>query len=457
MNNIVRLPSTVLETHETPITEDWESVLDRVRRAMADAEYVKVDPARLRPMEGQPREYFDETDLIELSQSIVRVGQFQPGIIRAVKPVGAIDLEILDGERRWRGVIIGRVPIYKAMQVQIDDEAAPFVVASIANFNRAGHTPMEISNAIERLHSRLKMPIAVIAKMYRITEFWAYQLHGLQKLHPKVRGLLDPHLVAREQLPITAAIQVSKLQPSVQEELVTRFRAGGVTLKGLRKEALTIARETGTYIRERETNQPARKLRSVDHLSGALLRTATDLFTQVSETGMEQILRQNPAITHRALTAIRRADAVVKNTLAALGDPARTAPVQDVKNTAKGFLEHRAATIEKPRVEPPPKPVPAPAVVAPKQPQAVVRPSPTAPPPQAAPAPKLPDTRPDWQKKREINVRYDSGARIVMSPVPLEKFVRLWNEGLLEFQQKRQPKPAWLPTHDEVAVFLEKK
>ena len=60
MNNIVRLPSTVLETHETPITEDWESVLDRVRRAMADAEYVKVDPARLRPMEGQPREYFDE-------------------------------------------------------------------------------------------------------------------------------------------------------------------------------------------------------------------------------------------------------------------------------------------------------------------------------------------------------------------------------------------------------------
>lgn len=269
--NTKPLPSARLlaEASTGEPTPEWEAVLDRVQRAMANAEFVKIDPKRLRPMKGQPREFFDESELTELSRSIVRVGQFQPGIIRRNVPkVKGTDREILDGERRWRSVILGNVAIYKAMELVIDDEAAPFVIASIANFNRAGHTHMEISNAINRLHAGLKMPVPVVAKMYNITPFWAYELMGLQKLHPSIRKLLDPHLTQDKRLPITAAMQVSKLDQSVQSELVSHYLSGVTTLKGLRREALAIAERSGTYIRKQtESNQPARKLHSADRKS----------------------------------------------------------------------------------------------------------------------------------------------------------------------------------------------
>jgi ParB/RepB/Spo0J family partition protein len=287
---------------------DWKALLDRVRKAMANAEFVRVSPFRIRPMPGQPRDYFDENDLLELSDSITSVGQFQPGIIRAVADSSEHDYELLDGERRWRAIILGKVDVYKAMLVEIDDEAAPYVVASIANFNRAGHTHMEISNAIHRLHNGLKIPIEVIAKMYNITQYWAYQLEGLQKLHPQIRNLLDPKLKARDQLPITAAIQVAKLDQAVQAELVEKYKSKEVTLKGLRKEAIAIATRTGTYIRQREAGQPARRLASAEALTRSLLRTATDLKAMVGEEGMDAIIKSNPKTMGGILAVLKQAD-----------------------------------------------------------------------------------------------------------------------------------------------------
>lgn len=292
---------------DTVSPDRWKPLFGRVQKAMGNAEYVKVDPARIRPMPNQPREWFDQHALLELSQSIVEVGQFQPGIIRKVEAADGIEYEILDGERRWRAIILGKVPEYKAMLVEIDDEAAPFVIASIANFNRADHTHMELSNAIERLHNGLGMPIPVVAKLYTMTEHWAYQLHGLQKLHPRFRNLIDPRLQKNKRLPITAAIQVSKLEQSVQVQLVDTFRAGGVTLKGLRKKAVDIAQQTGTYIRQREADQPARKLKPIGKLPIAVVRTLTDLHALLDEKGMAALLRNNPEAASQALAVLDRA------------------------------------------------------------------------------------------------------------------------------------------------------
>lgn len=301
-------PARDLKTEEPA----WKATIARIQKAMAEAEYAKVDPARIRPMPGQPREYFDEVDLQGLSRSIVEVGQFQPGIIRRVSGDVRHDYEILDGERRWRSVILGSVSFYKAMIVKIDDEAAPFVVASIANFNRAGHTHMELSNAIERLHNgSLKIPIEEIAKMYRISVHWAHQLHGLQNLHPQIRGLIDPRRKREELLPVNAAIQVSKLEPSVQMQLVEKFRSKQVTLNGLRREALAIAAKTGTYIRQRHADEPARKLGSVRRISGVVARSATDLKAGLLESGMREILLHNPA----AVAEMRASIAAAKRDL----------------------------------------------------------------------------------------------------------------------------------------------
>ncbi len=279
--------STREEKKEGAETEEWEQIIARVRKAMADATYVQVNPSEIQKMEGQPRQHFDPVALQELADSIRAVGQFQPGMIRLAPTGSSHTYEILDGERRWRAVGIAGVALYKAMLVEIDNEAAPYMIAAIANFHREGHTHLEISDAIVRLHTGLGMPVDVVGKMFKISEFWARELYGLRKLEPQIRDLLGQHIPEKKRLPITVALQVAKLETSAQAELVARYRSGEVTVKGLRHAALEIAERTGTHIRKREWREPARLAVSAQKNAIAIGRCARDLleFVKKADTG----------------------------------------------------------------------------------------------------------------------------------------------------------------------------
>lgn len=286
--------------------KDWRPILKRVKQAMANARYVIIDPVQALPMPGQPRVYFHEASLKELADSIAEIGQFVPGIIRRVPRKGGVEYQVLDGERRWRAVMYAKVNVYKAMLVEIDDEAAPFVIASIANFNREGHTHLEISDAIERLHVGLGMPMPEVAKMYGIVVGWAYQLHQLQKLHPLIRNLLDPNLKRRERLGLIAAIAISKGDLTVQEEALKKYQRGEVTLKGLRRYMLDVSEKTGTYIRRRR-KEPARILESALRQAGAISRMGKDLGDFLREGDNLKMLTQSEGGVEKIIATLQGA------------------------------------------------------------------------------------------------------------------------------------------------------
>ncbi len=107
-------------------TAEGRAVLERVRAAMSNATYVKVPPHKIRPMHGQPREYFGTEGMRRLADSLKRVGQMTPGIIRAIKrDANGHEYELLDGERRLRAARKVELSEYRAMLVEIDNEAAP--------------------------------------------------------------------------------------------------------------------------------------------------------------------------------------------------------------------------------------------------------------------------------------------------------------------------------------------
>lgn len=286
--------------------KDWRPILKRVKQAMANARYVTIDPVQALPMPGQPRVYFHEASLKELADSIAEIGQFVPGIIRRVPRKGGVEYQVLDGERRWRAVMYAKVDVYKAMLVEIDDEAAPFVIASIANFNREGHTDLEKSDAIERLHVGLGMPMPEVAKMYGIAVGWAYQLHQLQKLHPLIRNLLDPNLKRRERLGLIAAIAISKGDLTVQEDALKKYQRGEVTLKGLRRYMLEVSEKAGTYIRRRR-KEPSRILESALSQVGAILRMSKDLGDFLREGDNLKILAQSEGATEKVVGTLQSA------------------------------------------------------------------------------------------------------------------------------------------------------
>lgn len=236
-------------------------------------------------MPGQPRVYFNEDSITRLADSIRSVGQVYPGIVRSL---GENSYELLDGERRWRAITKVGVD-YRALVVDIDNNAVPFLIAAIANFNREAHTPLEIADSIEHMYDVVKMPIEDIARILGITVHWTYQMLSLRHLHKDVRSMLDPTLPKDKRLPLTAAIHIAKTDYSLQPKLADRVRAKDVSLSGLRAEVVHVSKKAGTYIRTRR-EQPHRRWSSIGLRVNQIARMLEDLQAEFSQQDFPEVV-----------------------------------------------------------------------------------------------------------------------------------------------------------------------
>ena len=226
--------------------------MNEVRIAMSNATLVKVPPNRIRPLEGQPRVNFNEDRLQKLSESMQEVGQLMPGIIRTISTDSeGHDYELLDGERRWRSVIKASIPTYRALQVEISNKAAPFVVSVISNFNRESHTTLEVLDSIIKMHEKLGLTLSEIADIIGFGYQSVSNFYTMRKLAPVVRDMLDPELMpAKKTLPVSAAIQIARLPITTQLALAQRVMNKEVNLTNLRTEVIKVAKKAGIEVNE---------------------------------------------------------------------------------------------------------------------------------------------------------------------------------------------------------------
>ncbi|MEP1207090.1 MAG: ParB/RepB/Spo0J family partition protein [Rhizobiaceae bacterium] len=105
---------------------------------------VPIESIRANP--NNPRRQFTEADLEDLSQSISEHGLIQPILVRSARPVegsdGAIDYEIIAGERRWRAAQRAGVHSVPILLREVDDRQA-LELAIIENVQRADLNPVE--------------------------------------------------------------------------------------------------------------------------------------------------------------------------------------------------------------------------------------------------------------------------------------------------------------------------
>lgn len=199
-------------------TGEGLAILDRVRRAIADSEYRDIPIDLIRPMRGQPRTYFDVNRMDLLVGSIQQVGQLMPGFVRSIQvDASGHRFELVDGERRLIAVTRAGLPTYRALVVNIDDTAAQYLVSIIANFNREGHTVLEIVDSIRAAHEELKLTMVVIGELLGFHPIYVTNLYGLRRLVPAVRDMLDPEKTRKEaRLPTSAAILISRERTELQ-------------------------------------------------------------------------------------------------------------------------------------------------------------------------------------------------------------------------------------------------
>lgn len=230
----------------------YVGLLGRAKAALESSVDVAVSVNDLRPYPNQPRQYFSEDALRRLADSIDAGGQTTTGIIRE-KP-GATNYELIDGERRWRAIQLipaSRRPLYRARLIRADDDVVQYLISGIANFNREGHTPIETSDAIRRLVG-FELPMSEIASVLGISEGYVSQLYGLRNLDPEVRAMMAPEIPRREQLPVSAAIEIAKIDRSLQKGLAERVLRRDITLVGLRGEVIRTAKAANKPVQTRE-------------------------------------------------------------------------------------------------------------------------------------------------------------------------------------------------------------
>jgi ParB/RepB/Spo0J family partition protein len=148
----------------------------------------KIAVALLSPNPRNPRRYFDETDLADLSASIRTHGVVQPILVRAKEAVPG-EFEIVAGERRWRAAQKAGLSEVPVVVREISDRES-LEIAIIENVQRADLSAIEEAQAYQMLIEEHGYTQADLADVLGKSRSHVANTLRLLKLPDGVRGML---------------------------------------------------------------------------------------------------------------------------------------------------------------------------------------------------------------------------------------------------------------------------
>lgn len=159
-----------------------------------DISQLKMPIAEFQPDPNQPRKYFDEVALSELSESIKQYGVLQP-IIYYVNESG--QKIIVAGERRYQAAKRGKLSEIPAIVI---DGTEADKVALIENILRQDLTPLEEAEALQRLKEKYKYSNDKLSQVFTKSPSTISETLSINKLPDtiKERYKTNPELAKRE-------------------------------------------------------------------------------------------------------------------------------------------------------------------------------------------------------------------------------------------------------------------
>jgi len=126
----------------------------------ADGKYELLNLNDIKPRENQPRKYFSEEEIQELSLSIKENGVLQPILVTKAEKGG---YKIIAGERRYRASIMAGISKIPAVVRNVDERSIA-IFALIENIQRADLTAVEEAQAYQALIAEYKLTHEQVAK-----------------------------------------------------------------------------------------------------------------------------------------------------------------------------------------------------------------------------------------------------------------------------------------------------
>jgi ParB family transcriptional regulator, chromosome partitioning protein len=246
-----------------------DSALSRNRPQRAiPIEFVRANPAN-------PRKYFAEDELNELSASIREKGVIQPLIVRPKADMPDV-YEIIAGERRWRAAQRAGLHEVPVVVVQAEDKEA-LELAIIENVQRADLNPLEEAAGYEQLMEQFSYVQADLAKVVGKSRSHVANMMRLTKLPESVKALVgagdlsagharallsvkDPDSVAKRI--IAQGLTVRDVERIVQIEASS---TDGLETKST---AMRVAKDADTKALEKALSDVTGLVVSIDHKAG---------------------------------------------------------------------------------------------------------------------------------------------------------------------------------------------
>lgn len=172
----------------------------------------------------QPRHYFDETALEELTQSVREKGVLQPILVR---PLGDGQYEIIAGERRWRAAQRAQRHEIPAIVQELNDRDA-LEIALVENLQRQDLSVLEEAEGYRRLMEEFTHTQEELARVVGKSRSHVANIMRLLGLSPAVKAALESGQ-------ITAGHARALLSADNPDALMQRIIAENLTVRDIER------------------------------------------------------------------------------------------------------------------------------------------------------------------------------------------------------------------------------
>lgn len=153
--------------------------------------FTEISLSQIDPNVSQPRQKFDEDELMELADSIKLHGVIQPIILTK----RGKRYEIIAGERRWRAAKLAGLSKIPAVIKEYTDREI-MEVSLIENIQRQDLNPIEEARAYQRLISEYELKQDVLAERVSKSRSAIANSMRLLKLDEKVQKMLEDGMLS---------------------------------------------------------------------------------------------------------------------------------------------------------------------------------------------------------------------------------------------------------------------
>ena len=196
-----------------------------------DGEFKKIPIELVNPDPNQPRQYFDETALKELSDSIKQKGVLQPVIVRIDENS---KIWLVAGERRYRAAKMAGINAIPAMITT----GNPAEIALIENLQRENLKPIEEAEALGRMVRDYNYTQEQLAQVIGKAQSTISETLSLNKLPDEIK-----EEYRRADIPRRLLVEVCKQKtPEAMIALLNQIKEGQLRSDDVRK----ITRKKGT-------------------------------------------------------------------------------------------------------------------------------------------------------------------------------------------------------------------